>query len=65
MPQDGTRTVRDFVRSLCLRGLSDKAVRAVAANCRWKTHMTEVDDLLDRRGDRWREKGARGDVSDS
>ena len=50
------RTVRDFVRFMCVRGCSDPEIMAVARCTRWETSLGEVKVLLDRRGEVWRQK---------
>ena len=54
-----SRTVRDFVKTLCREGLDDAAVYAVGANTRWRDKPEEIRNLLLKRGSRWRQMGGR------
>ncbi len=51
------RTVRDYVKEMCLKGRTDEEVVAVARATNWKDQIEEVKDWLNRRGDVWRAKG--------
>ena len=50
-------TVRDFVKSLCLRGNTDREVLAVARCTRWEAKKDEVREWLQKRGETWRRCG--------
>ena len=50
------RTVRDFVKDLCLRGKSDIQIRGIATNTQWHSQMDEVSKFLEKRADRWRRR---------
>ena len=50
------RTARDFVKGLCLQGVSTKSILAVALCTRWRNQMDEVRHWLELRGDIWRGK---------
>lgn len=52
-----TRTIRAFVRDLCMRGYTNQHIRCIARCTRWVPEISQVKSLLQLRGDAWREKG--------
>lgn len=57
-PEQEKRSFRDFAKSLCLEGRTWPQIRAVARATMWAGHIGEIETLVAKRGDAWREDGS-------
>lgn len=54
------RTVRNYVKDVCLKNRTDREILAVAEQTKWGGQREEIKSLLKKRGDKWRKLATQG-----